>query len=108
MESLIDGVQWLIDYFNTGIYSFVKETLQELVSWIVIAKLEFQILMLEFSWGVAKNVLVNLGISQMIESSWASLDSDVLGYLTFFRVPEAFNLILNAYTTKIVLKVMGW
>ena len=108
MDALIDGVQWIIDFFNTGLYAFVKETLQELVSWIVIAKLEFQIFMLEFSWGVAKNVLINLGISQLIDSSWAALDSDLLGYLTFFRVPEALNLRLNAYTTKIVLKTMGW
>jgi hypothetical protein len=108
MDQIIDGLQWLIDYFNTGIYGFVKETLQEMVSWLVIAKLEAQIFMLEFSWGVAKNVLINLGVSQIIETAWSGIDSDIMGYLNFFRVPDALNIILQAYTTKIVLKVMGW
>ncbi len=108
MDSIIDGFQWLIDWFNTGIYEFARETMEELVAYIVIAKIEFQIFMLEFSWGVAQNVLVNIGVSQLLESAWSQLDSSLVGYLTFFRVPDALNIIFQAYTTKIVLKVMGW
>lgn len=108
METLVEGIQWIIDFFNTGIYEFAKDLLEELVAWLVIAKIEFQIWAIQFSWDVAKTVLVNVGISAMVEQAWSSVDSSLMGYLTFFRLPDAFNVVFQAYTTKVVLRVMGW
>lgn len=108
MDTIIDGFQWLIEFFNTGIYDFFKQSMEEFVAWIVIGKIQFQIWAIEFMWGVAKVILVNVGISQMLEAAWGGLDSVLLGYLNFFRLPDALNIIFQAYVTKVSLRVMGW
>lgn len=108
METITQAFQWLIDFFNTGIYLFFEDLLKEAVAWLVISKIEFQIWSLGFSWDVAKTIMFNLNVSGYIQSAWSSLDGRTLGYLTFFRVPDALNLLIQAYITRITLAVMGW
>lgn len=108
MDTLTDGFQWIIDFFNNGSYNFAQEAMEEATAWVVVGKIKAQIWGVQFAWGVAQNVMMNVGISQQLESTWNSLDSVVLGYMNFFRLPDAINIIFQAYTTKIVLKTMGW
>lgn len=107
---MVDGIQWLVDWFNgdEGIYDFFEDLLEEAVAWMVIAKLEFMLWTLKFSWGVAKEVMFNLGIGDHIASAFSSLDSTLMGYVNFFRIPEAVNILVQAYITKFTLRVMGW
>jgi hypothetical protein len=103
-ESIIFFVEWIY----IGIYSFVEEVLQELVAWLVIAKLQGMLVVMEFSWGVAKQLMVNLNIGEYIDQGFSNLDPVLMGYLNFFRVPESLNLIVQAIGTRVTLKVMGW
>lgn len=109
-DKISGGIDWLINWLNgdEGIYDFFEELLEEAVAWMVIAKMEFMLWTLKFSWGVAKQIMFNLGIGDQLGSAFSSLDPMVLGYLNFFRVPESLNVIVQACITKFVLRVMGW
>jgi hypothetical protein len=103
-------MEWLESigtFFNSGIYEWMTETFSEFVEWAVIAKIKFMTFMTVFAWDVASNVLANVGISQQLNQAWGSLDSTFLSHITFFRLPECFNIILQGGATKFVLRFLG-
>lgn len=108
LSFIFNGIQWLVDYFNEGIYGFFHELLEEIVAWLVIAKLQAMLWTMQFSWGVAKQIMINLNIGDYISLGFSSLDPVLMGYLNFFRVPESLNLIVQAIATRVTLRVMGW
>lgn len=108
LKVIYEGFLWIIQFIYTGIYDFVEEVLQELVAWLVIAKLQGMLVLMEFSWGVAKQIMINLNIGDYINQGFNQLDPVLMGYLNFFRVPESINLIVQALATRLTLSVMGW
>lgn len=108
LDTIVDGITWIIDFIYIGIYEFIEEIMQELVAWLVIAKLQTMLFLMEFSWGVAKQIMINLNIGDYIQQGFSGLDPVLMGYLNFFRVPESLNLIVQAIATRLTLKVMGW
>lgn len=108
LKVIYEGFLWIIQFIYTGIYDFVEEVLQELVAWLVIAKLQGMLVLMEFSWGVAKQIMINLNIGDYINQGFSQLDPVLMGYLNFFRVPESINLIVQALATRLTLSVMGW
>lgn len=108
IQTIVDGITWFIDYLYVGIYQFVEEIFQQLVAWLVIAKLQTMLFLMEFSWGVAKQIMINLNVGEYIQQGFSNLDPVLMGYLNFLRVPEGLNLIVQAIGTRVTLKVMGW
>lgn len=108
LYQIVDGITFLVEWIYIGIYEFIEEVMQELVAWLVIAKLKATLVLMEFSWGVAKQIMVNLNIGEYIDEGFSSLDPVLMGYLNFFRVPESINMIVQAIATRVTLKVMGW
>lgn len=108
IQTIVDGITWIVEYFYVGIYEFIQEVMEELVAWLVIAKLQMMLFLMEFSWGVGKQILINLNIGDYIQEGFSGLDPVLMGYLNFFRVPESLNLIVQAIATRLTLTVMGW
>lgn len=102
MIELLDNI-W--QFFN-DIPTFINSVFIQISSWIVIWKLKLMAGMAQYSWEVAKAVIDNLNISSMIDTAWGNIDSNLLQLLTFFRIPEALNIILNSYFTKVTLRVL--
>ena len=105
---VIDGVNWILQWLNSGIYGFVEEAFKELTAWFVVMKIKTMIFMLHFSWGVASTIMENLNLGSYINSAFSSLDSRLMSYITCCRVPESLNLILQAIITRITLSIIGW
>lgn len=108
MDSFIDAIQYILDWLSTGIYVFFEEAFKEATAWYVVAVVKAKIYMVGFAWDVAKIVLENIGLSQFINTAWGSLNPKLIGYLTFFKMPEALNIVIQAYATRFVLTVIGW
>lgn len=106
MEALVESFFVLMEFIGTGIYDFVVEVFAYAVEWLAITKIQFLIFITQFSWDIASNIIANLGLSAAINSSWSTLDSDLLGYLTFFRIPEAINILIQAYIAKFVMRMI--
>ncbi|MFP3979472.1 DUF2523 family protein [Marinobacter sp. KMM 10035] len=93
--------------FLDSIPAFVDDALIKVGAWVVIAATKAKIYFIQFSWGVAQEVLSQLNVSSTIQAYWGQLDSQVLGVATFLKIPEAFNMILNARLTRYVMDVIG-
>lgn len=108
MDSFIDAIQYFLDWTSTGIYEFTEQALKEATAWYVVGVVKAKIYMIGFAWDVAKIVLQNIGLSQFINATWGNLSPQLIGYLTFFKVPDALNVLIQAYVTRFVLNIIGW
>ncbi|WP_417502888.1 DUF2523 family protein [Marinobacter sp.] len=95
---------WL---FFTSLPALIDDWMVKAGAWIVIAATKAKIAFIGFSWSVAQEVLNQLNVSNTIEAYWGQLDSQVLGVATFLKLPEAFNMIINARVTRYVMDVIG-
>lgn len=108
LNVIYDGFMWFIQFVYVGIYDFLHEVFEEFIAWYVIAQLKGMLVLMEFSWGVGKQIMINLNVGDYIQEGFSSLDPVLMGYLNFFRVPEGLNLIIQAIATRVTLRVMGW
>ena len=103
MDSIIESISAFITFMNSGIYDFITSIFSAFVTWFTIASIKAKIFFIGIAWGVAENLLANFELSEHINHAWSDLDSTFLSYLTFFRIPEAINIILQAAITRYVL-----
>lgn len=108
MEWFQDAVQQVLDWLNADQYSFWQEWLAYYVKWVVYAKIQFILWVVPYAWGVASAVLDQLNVSHLLNEAWGNMDSYALGWFTYLRVPDALNIIINGYVTRMVMRVMGW
>lgn len=108
MGEIFDFFQMISDWLDNGIYDFFEEVYAQVLTWVVVWYIKCKIFAVTFAWGVAYNVLVNIGLSSAITSAWSGVDSTLLGYLTFLRLPECINLLLQALVTRFVLNFTGF
>ena len=103
MEQLLDGIQFLSDFFGgVGEFSFF----QSITSYVLIWWLKVKLAGVQFAWGVAQAIIVNIGISGQLNSAWSSIDSTVMSYLTVLKVPDALNVLLSAQVTRFVMGLL--
>ncbi|MFM8331004.1 MAG: DUF2523 family protein [Candidatus Methylumidiphilus sp.] len=108
MDKIITVLDELNKFIHSGIYDFATALYAKYVIWYTIASLEAKIHLVAFFWGVASQVLQQLDISSHIQNAWASLDSNTVKFLTFFRVPEIISIILHARLTRYIMSMMGY
>lgn len=105
-------MEFIADFFDAiwlwfeSIPQFIDDIFVKLSAWYVIWVTKAKIAFVGYSWQVAQEVLNQLNISGTINQYWGSIDSQVMGVATFFRVPEALNIIANAYLTRYVMGVL--
>jgi hypothetical protein len=114
MSTLVDIVnavtgfrQDIEDMRSTGIYQFFTKFFAEFLKWSAVGWFKFKLQALTFSWDVASEILSSLNVSEQIETAFGQLDSNIVSIISFFRIPEAINIILSAYTTRLVMTFIG-
>lgn len=107
VNSVVDISQQIEDMRASGIYGFFTKAFAEGIKWLMVFYFQLKLQALVFSYDVASNIISSLQLSDVINESFASLDSRLVAFLSFFRIPESINLILSAYTTRIVLSMIG-
>jgi len=104
-------MEFITDFFSAfwgfleSIPAFLDDIMVKLSAWYVIWVTKAKIYFVGFSWDVAQEVLNQLNISGTINQYWGSIDSNVMGALTYFRIPDALNIVLNAHLTRYVMGV---
>jgi hypothetical protein len=103
---VFEFLQSISDWFQSGVYGFFEEAtawvLTEFMVWYIKAKLWG----LKFAWNIAELTLTNLNVFSTIQSAWATVPAEVYGGLSFFKVPQALNMLLTAGATRFVFRLI--
>jgi hypothetical protein len=103
-ESISNFFQFIYDFFAEGIYDFAVWAFAKFIEYSTKAFLEFAIWSLPFAWNTAKQIIIDLDLSSMINSAWSQLGSNTQGLATMLRIPECVNVLLSGAVTKYVLR----
>lgn len=101
-----DFVVSFVEFLNVGIVDFFISLGQYIMDSLECLFLKIALLMLNFLWAIVRVLLVDLNISGRLGASIGLFNSDVGAMLLFFRIPEALNMILAAFVTKFVLRLI--
>lgn len=107
MESIIEFLNYVIDFTTQGIYDFFHAAATQITYYVTLWIINAKIFFATVAWEVAQSLLANFNVSQLVNSAWSSLDSQAAGYINFFGLPEAFNIIGQAYVTGFVIRIVA-
>lgn len=106
MGEILDSLQASYDFMINGSYNFVHEALGHMTMFIVKWYFMIKTWALKQLWFVGESMLDELNLSSLIRTYWGGLDSNLMGFLTRYRLPEAGNLILNSHITVWLWRMM--
>ncbi len=114
MSVLVDVVnavnsvsQQTSDFIHGGVYDLITKATAWFIRWYMVYWFQAKLTALTFSYDVAQQLLASINVSSYLDTAWSSLESRTLSTLVFFRIPDALNIILSAFTTKFVFKFLG-
>ena len=96
----------IFEFLTTGIVEFFISLGQYIMDSLTCLFLKLSLLMLNFLWETVKILLIDLNLSGRLALAFNGLNSDILKMVVFFRIPEALNLILAAFITRFVLRLI--
>ncbi|WP_331346816.1 DUF2523 family protein [Cellvibrio sp. UBA7661] len=79
---------------------------ERIVLWIIISYIELKVVAIDFAWGFASSILSAVGVSQSIQQAWSFVSPDMASVLSYLRIPDAINLVMNAYITRFILGLL--
>lgn len=106
MEFLIEIFNNFYDYMSTSLSAFFHAVFVKITYYLTIAAIETKILFAGIAWDVAQLLLANFQISELINSAWNNIDSTIMSYMTFFRLPECINVLLQGSITSFVIRLL--
>lgn len=110
MGAILDAMQWLSDFFG-GVGGGLSDMVTQAFSWIIqkvtVYQIKAKLAAVQFAWGVAKDILSDLQVTQGITETLSLLPQQVRDGINFFRVPECITNVLTAYTTRYVLRFLS-
>lgn len=95
------------DIRSTGIYEFVTKFFAEYIKWAIVGWYKFKLQGVIFAYDIATEILSSINLSEQIDKAFSSLDSQVVQIISYFRIPEALNIVFSAYTTRVVMNFLG-
>lgn len=107
MDSIIEYLQSMLEFRDSGIYQFLTEVFGEFVIWLTVGAIKFKTFMVVFAWDVAQEILNSLNISSALQAAWGALDSKLLMMVTYLKIPDAINVLISARVTRYVLDIIG-
>lgn len=110
----ISGFAQDVKDFFSDIWAFFTEAIPDMFyrlgAWLVEAIVYVKVVMMYqsmmFSWNVAKVILEDLQISQLLMSALGGLPPSLRAFITDCRIVDGINVVLNAYATRFVMRVL--
>lgn len=104
INNLVVFINWVWDWFSSGIYDLLKEFLVVLTKASIYASLKVALLGLDVAYTAVQEIIQDIGVTQALQSAWNGIPSEVRGYLGFFNIPQGLGLILSAIPTRLALR----
>lgn len=106
ISSVPDFFVAIFEFLTTGIVEFFISLGLYIMDSLTCLFLKLSLLMLDFMWGTARFLLVNLNVSGQLATAFSMFNSDIAKMFLFFRIPEALNMIFAAFITRFVLRLI--
>lgn len=107
MDAIIEYLQSMLEFRDSGIYQFLTEVFGEFVIWVTVGAIKFKTFLVVFAWDVAQEILTSLNISSALQAAWGALDSNLLLMISYLHIPDAINVLISARVTRFVLDFIG-
>ncbi|KZN58737.1 hypothetical protein N473_04700 [Pseudoalteromonas luteoviolacea CPMOR-1] len=91
-------------FFDTDFPEFVIRFYAWAIEWATLLKLKLELQSIQFAWLVAKQILENFQVGSRIAAAASALPVDMQSALMDMRIFDGFNLIINAYVTRYVMR----
>ncbi|MBV1789012.1 DUF2523 domain-containing protein [Marinobacterium sp. D7] len=106
MGEILDAIQGIYDFLTDwNAYSFIQDVFAEVIIWIATWYVWMKVAAIKFLWGVAQALMDNLNISSTLQYYWGQLDSNLLGFCTRYKIPEALNMIMNSAIVSFLMRL---
>lgn len=106
ISSVPDFFIAIFDFLNSGIVEFFISLGDYIMDSLTCLFLKLALLMLNFLWDIFKVLLIDLNITGRLATAFGGFDSKFVNMILFFRIPEAINMILAAFVTRFVLRLI--
>lgn len=114
MEFIYSALQYIAnvfgsiaDFFST-IPNLILETFSYAWFWAIKFYISFKIQMVELAYSVAVLVLKDYEVYTVLNAAFNNLPSDLRFAAYRFGIVDAVRIIIDAFTTAFVLRMMGW
>ncbi len=99
-------MDYMQNFFTQGIYTLWTKLIAYLIEIWTIFSINSAIFFMGVANDIAQQILADLNISAILASAYASIDVDLMYFLTSLRVPESLNNILSGLATGFVMRFM--
>lgn len=114
MEFIYSALQYIANVFGSisDFFSTIPNLILEAFSyawfWAIKFYISFKIQMIELAYSVAVLVLQDYEVYTVLNAAFNALPSDLRFAAYRFGVVDAVRIIIDAFTTAFVLRMMGW
>jgi len=102
-----DGVSSMVT-FILNIPNYIQELFVYAGLWLFDIWLNTKIYMLELSLKIARELLSDYGVYDLIQVLFNRLPPDLRYVLTAYGVPDGLRMLFDAYATSFVLRFLRW
>lgn len=103
-ETVFSFFDFIYAYITNGIYSMAVWFYSKFIEYLIISYLDFVLWAVPFALDVAKQILDDFNISNLLVNAFSGLDSNIKAFLVNLRIFEAVNLVLSGAMAKFVCR----
>lgn len=101
---MLDFFTQVLNFIGSGIYDLLVQFVAYIISKLSEIMLYLTLKSMVFSWDIARQILVDLQVSNMISSMYSHFDTQVLNVLLWLKIPDFINNLITAYVTRFVMR----
>lgn len=91
-------------WLDEGVYNLAIWGFRQYIYYYTLSSLTLKLYIINFSWDVARSIVIDMQISQRLQGFWDLLPVDVSANASALRIPECILIIITAYITRYVMK----
>jgi hypothetical protein len=88
--------------------NFIQNLFAYILKYIILSKISSLIFFTDIAYSVASTFLQNISLTDILNSTFSSLDSDLVQTLIDIRFFDSAQLIIEAFVARFILNMLGW
>lgn len=109
-----EAFDWFVIFFNDiyevveGTPSFIERSFAYFIEFAVYLKFLFMLETLDFAYGVAQSLIINIGLDSLISDAVSRLPAEYRGTFQAMGLLKSITMLCEAWMVRFVMNFMGW